>query len=92
MLLPAYEYNIGHPHQVWSFCVGSGNRVDRPVFSVWVGRVPLWARWLAQDASGVWSAYSVEPLLADQHWYEMRLASIGVWVRRNLNQTGQIAW
>ena len=31
---------------------------------------PLWVRWIAQDSSGVWWGYSVEPLLNDTGWYE----------------------
>ncbi|CAA6827715.1 MAG: Unknown protein [uncultured Thiotrichaceae bacterium] len=32
--------------------------------------VPEWVRWIAQDASGVWWGYSVEPLRFDKGWYE----------------------
>ncbi len=32
--------------------------------------LPSWAKWIAQDASGVWWAYSVEPLRYDHGWYE----------------------
>jgi hypothetical protein len=32
--------------------------------------VPDWVRWVAQDGSGVWWGYSVEPLRNDNGWYE----------------------
>lgn len=32
--------------------------------------IPEWVRWVAQDASGVWWGYSVEPLRFDKGWYE----------------------
>lgn len=31
---------------------------------------PPWVRWVAQDSSGVWWGYSVEPLRNDNGWYE----------------------
>lgn len=31
---------------------------------------PGWVNWIAQDASGVWWGYSVEPLRNDTGWYE----------------------
>jgi hypothetical protein len=31
---------------------------------------PDWVRWIAQDASGNWWGYSVEPLRNDTGWYE----------------------
>jgi hypothetical protein len=40
--------------------------VQSPDFS----QLPDWARWLAQDADGVWWAYEHEPNLADTAWYE----------------------
>jgi hypothetical protein len=33
-------------------------------------RVPAWVRWIAQDSSGAWWGYSVEPLRYDRGWYE----------------------
>jgi hypothetical protein len=33
-------------------------------------RIPAWVRWLAQDSSGAWWGYSVEPLRHDSGWYE----------------------
>jgi hypothetical protein len=32
--------------------------------------LPKWARWIAQDADGVWWAYEVEPLQFHKGWYE----------------------
>ena len=32
--------------------------------------IPDWIRWIAQDSSGVWWGYSVEPLRNDTGWYE----------------------
>lgn len=31
---------------------------------------PPWVRWIAQDRSGAWWGYSVEPLRHDSGWYE----------------------
>jgi len=33
-------------------------------------RIPAWVRWIAQDSSGAWWGYSVEPLRHDDGWYE----------------------
>ncbi|WP_455204547.1 hypothetical protein [Kaarinaea lacus] len=32
--------------------------------------IPQWVRWVAQDRTGVWWGYSVEPLRYDNGWYE----------------------
>lgn len=32
--------------------------------------IPPWVRWVAQDQSGAWWGYSVEPLRNDTGWYE----------------------
>jgi len=32
--------------------------------------IPDWVHWLAQDSSGAWWGYSVEPLRNDNGWYE----------------------
>ena len=32
--------------------------------------IPEWVRWIAQDSSGAWWGYSVEPLRNDKGWYE----------------------
>jgi hypothetical protein len=32
--------------------------------------IPAWVRWIAQDSTGVWWGYSVEPLRHDSGWYE----------------------
>ena len=32
--------------------------------------IPDWVRWIAQDSSGAWWGYSVEPLRNDKGWYE----------------------
>lgn len=34
------------------------------------GNLPLWARWLAQDADGRWWAYEHEPHRHEHGWYE----------------------
>lgn len=31
---------------------------------------PEWVNWIAQDSSGAWWGYSVEPLRNDSGWYE----------------------
>jgi hypothetical protein len=31
---------------------------------------PDWVNWIAQDASGAWWGYSIEPLRNDAGWYE----------------------
>lgn len=31
--------------------------------------IPNWARWIAQDPSGVWLAYSREPKLGYRFWW-----------------------
>ncbi len=33
-------------------------------------QIPSWVNWVAQDSSGVWWGYSVEPLRNDKGWYE----------------------
>jgi hypothetical protein len=40
--------------------------------------IPSWVRWIAQDSSGVWWGYSVEPLRHDSGWYENE---VGEYVR-----------
>ena len=32
--------------------------------------IPDWVNWLAQDSSGIWWGYSVEPLRMEHGWYE----------------------
>lgn len=32
--------------------------------------LPGWVVWVAQDSSGMWWGYSVEPLRNDNGWYE----------------------
>ena len=32
--------------------------------------IPPWVNWIAQDESGAWWGYSVEPLRNDRGWYE----------------------
>lgn len=32
--------------------------------------LPDWVKWKAQDASGAWWGYSVEPLEYSEGWYE----------------------
>lgn len=32
--------------------------------------IPVWVHWIAQDSSGAWWGYAVEPLRNDTGWYE----------------------
>jgi hypothetical protein len=44
------------------------------------GNIPDWVCWVAQDSSGAWWGYAVEPLRNDTGWYENevgRLACLG---------------
>lgn len=41
-----------------------------PVVSAGEMPRPDWVRWIAQDSSGEWWGYSVEPLRNDSGWYE----------------------
>ncbi len=34
---------------------------------------PRWVRWIAQDESGVWWGFEVEPNLSHNGWYENEL-------------------
>ncbi len=49
--------------------------------------IPTWVNWIAQDASGIWWGYSVEPLRFDKGWYENE---IGYSVR--LGQSDAANW
>jgi hypothetical protein len=33
-------------------------------------KIPGWVNWVAQDETGCWWGYSVEPLRYDHGWYE----------------------
>ena len=33
-------------------------------------QIPDWVNWIAQDASGAWWGFSVEPLQGWDYWYE----------------------
>ena len=33
-------------------------------------KIPHWVLWIAQDSTGIWWGYSVEPLRNDNGWYE----------------------
>ena len=35
--------------------------------------IPNWVKWIAQDASGAWWGYEVEPQEYDRGWYENEL-------------------
>ena len=37
---------------------------------------PEWARWIAQDSSGAWWGYQVEPLQNHIGWYENEVGNI----------------
>ena len=39
-------------------------------------KVPLWARYLAQDPDGSWWAYEGEPHIHDNGWYENELGRL----------------
>ena len=43
---------------------GGGTVVKSP------GNMPGWVRWIAQDSTGAWWGYSVEPLRNNSGWYE----------------------
>ena len=45
--------------------------------------IPGWANWVAQDESGVWWAYSVEPLRNDYGWYENE---VGMYFRLGMSE------
>jgi hypothetical protein len=48
--------------------------------------IPAWVRWIAQDSSGAWWGYSVEPLRHDLGWYENeagRYVSLGTGTPRD---------
>ncbi|MDH5436226.1 MAG: hypothetical protein OEX83_05650 [Gammaproteobacteria bacterium] len=49
--------------------------------------VPAHIRWIAQDSSGVWWGYTVEPLRNDTGWYENE---VGDYVR--LGETEPDDW
>lgn len=48
---------------------------------------PGWVRWIAQDASGDWWGYSVEPQRNDSGWYENE---VGRYVR--LGRSAAAGW
>lgn len=50
-------------------------------------KIPEWVRWIAQDASGVWWGYSVEPLRYDKGWYENEVGD-----RLRLGETEAVGW
>lgn len=49
--------------------------------------VPAWVMWIAQDASGEWWGYSVEPLRKEGGWYENE---VGQYIR--LGQSRAECW
>ncbi len=49
--------------------------------------IPDWVNWIAQDASGEWWGYSVEPLRNDTGWYENE---VGRYVK--LGKTKSLQW
>ena len=49
--------------------------------------IPDWVHWIAQDRSGVWWGYSVEPLRNDEGWYENE---VGDYIR--LGHTPESDW
>jgi len=51
---------------------------NQPPFSI-----PSWVRWIAQDSSGVWWGYSVEPLRHDSGWYENE---VGEYIRLGVTE------
>jgi len=38
--------------------------------------IPDWVNWIAQDGSGAWWGYQVEPLQNHQGWYENEVGKI----------------
>ena len=49
--------------------------------------IPGWVNWIAQDESGFWWGYSVEPLRNDHGWYENE---VGEYLR--LGVTEPVNW
>lgn len=49
--------------------------------------IPDWVDWIAQDSSGEWWGYSVEPLRHDSGWYENE---VGNYIR--LGESPVINW
>ena len=49
--------------------------------------IPGWINWIAQDESGVWWGYSVEPLRNERGWYENE---VGKYLR--LGETEATNW
>ena len=47
--------------------------------------IPGWVNWIAQDESGVWWGYSVEPLRNDRGWYENE---VGDYIRLGKTDAG----
>jgi hypothetical protein len=45
-------------------------RTALPAVKALLAQAPSWVRWIAQDSSGTWWGYSVEPLRNDSGWYE----------------------
>lgn len=44
------------------------------------GPLPDWVAWIAQDATGTWWGYEVQPQEYDQGWYENELGRyIRIW-------------
>ena len=50
--------------------------------------VPDWVNWIAQDESGLWWGYSVEPLRHDHGWYENE---VGDYIRLGSTELGDWA-
>ena len=42
----------------------------KPITRVDCTQLPVWVRWLAQDANGSWWGYEHEPNQGDSGWYE----------------------
>ena len=59
---------------------------DRAPFAA--GGLPLWVRWVAQDKSGQWWGYEVEPNEGHEVWYENE---VGRYVRLHLGEPNP-AW
>jgi hypothetical protein len=47
--------------------------------------LPIWARWLAQDADGTWWAYEAEPHIAERSWYENEVGESIVVIKKAPN-------
>ena len=54
--------------------------------------IPGWVNWVAQDESGAWWGYSVEPLRNDRGWYENEVGEyLYLGATEPINWTGSLS-